>query len=180
MNVSDKLMGALAHMATMDRTLEVLRVPNPAPGAQFQLTFPGDRVYRVRAVSAKLTASVAVANRQPALTLDDQSSVVASAVHGAVTVASGVTTYTWAVDYAAFPTVIVGGVASAPLPVLVFPGGYRLTSVAAGFDVADQWSAINVWVETLLAQPMGAHEYRDALELFERFITSPFLSGSES
>lgn len=177
--MSDKLMGALAHQSTMDRTLEVLRVPNPVAGAQWQLVLPGDRIYRLRGVAATLTASVAVANRQPALTFDDQSSVVGSAVHGGVTVASGVTRYTWNIDYAAFPAAVVGGVASAPLPVLVLPGGYRVNSVASGFDVADQWSNVTVWAETLLAQPMGTHEFRDMLELFERFVTSPYLSGSE-
>lgn len=173
--MSDKLMTALAHQSTMDRVLEVLPVPTPAPGAQFVFTLPGDRIYRLRGVSALLTTSAAVGNRLPGITLDDQASVVAGAASNAVTAASLAVRYLWNPLGVNSATSAAGGIVTNGLPDIVVPGGYRLRSVCSAFDAADAWSSINVHVETLLFQPMGVHEYRDALELIQRIMTSPYL-----
>lgn len=178
--MSDKLMSALAHQSTMDRVLEVLPVPTPAPGAQFVFTLPGDRIYRIRGVSALLTTSAVVGNRLPAITIDDQSQVTSGAQSNVVTPASTAVRYLWNHQSVTATAAAAGGVVTNGLPDIVVPGGYRIRSVATAFDVADQWSAVNVWVESLLFQPMGVHEYRDALELIQRIMTSPYLmEGTE-
>lgn len=175
--MSDALMRALAHEGTVDRVLGVVRVPSPTAGAQFAFALPNDRIWRIRGVSALLTTSGVAGNRLPALTFDDQASVVAAAASNVATAATLAVTYSWNPGGQVSSTAAAGGVVSNKLPELVLPGGYEIKSVCSAFDVGDQWSSVRVWAETLAHFPMGVHEYRDAIELAERVMSSPFLGG---
>jgi len=172
--MSESLMRALAHEALQDHTLEVVRVAKPAAGAQWAFTFPGDRIWRVRGVTALLTTSAVVANRIPALSLDDGANFLAVAGHVAATAAGSATEYGWN-TFAPLMTAPSGGFASAGLPDLTFAGGLTLRSQCGGFDVGDQWSAVVIWAETLLHQPTGVNEFQRWLELTQRIMTSPTL-----
>lgn len=175
--MSDSLLRALAHQATLAHVIEKVNVANPGAGNQWSFALPGDRIWRIRGVVGKLTTSAVAGNRQVGITVSDQSDVLACAVAPAVTAAALATTYAFNINAPGNATASAGGFASCPLPDIIVPGGFIIASVATAFDPGDAWTGVRIWAETLLSQPMGVHEYRDALELAERVMTSPFLGG---
>lgn len=123
-----------------------VRVDNPAAGADWRYTCPGQGIQRVVAMRAVLTTSAAVANRAVALVLSDGTDDFATIPSGAAIAASqtGVVS-----SIPGAPTV---GAANGPLLLsaptdgfLLLPG-WSLRTATALIDVADQWSAVRLWV----------------------------------
>lgn len=121
-------------------------VAAPAAGADWTYSCPGQGLQRIVALRALFTASAAVANRLPSLVLSDGTDdYAASTVGTAITagLASPVTTWPGASSF---------GPAAGPLGIpaptdgwLLLPG-WSIRTVTAAIDVADQWSAIFLWV----------------------------------
>lgn len=123
-----------------------ITIANPAPGAEFSLTAPGQGIWRIVGLRATIVASAAVATRIPSLTLVTSDGVVAeygstgtitagqthrySAFSGSPNMAGTGSLHLWA-----FPT---DGA-------LLLPG-FALTSATEAIDVADQWSLIRALV----------------------------------
>lgn len=170
------LLKAVAQPVTYERTLQVIRVPNPAAGAQWSVTVPGDQAWRVLSVAALLTTSAVAGNRSAALLADDQQSVFMGADSDVAIAANLAVTISWALGLITSTSIVTGGVASAGLPDLVLPPGYRLRSATTAFDVADQWSSIAIAVESLQTLPFGTKQETEA-ETFARYL-APYLQSS--
>lgn len=170
------LLKAVAQPVTYERTFQVIRVPNPAAGAQFSVTVPGDQAWRVLSVAALLTTSAVAGNRSCALLADDQQSVYLAADADVAITANLAVTVSWALGLITSTSVATGGVASAGLSDLVLPPGHRLRSAVTAFDVADQWSSIAIAVESLQTLPFGTRQEVEA-ETLARYM-APYLQSS--
>lgn len=117
----------------------------PAAGADFVFTVPANTRMRIISLDATLTTSAAVANRNPALIVDDGANVVGEINAGVNQAASLAQEYTWG-DTLPF-SALFGGNLTAPLPSnLILPGGWRVRSETTAIDVADQWTNANIHV----------------------------------
>lgn len=123
--------------------VQARRLPNPGAGLDWAITAPGHGIWRVSALSALFTASVAVANRIPTLRVVTSDGVVAAAPAGAAITAG------LSVTLSSFPGAGPTGAAAGPQlwatsdeGWLLLPG-WSLSPLTAGIDVADQWSNIS-------------------------------------
>jgi hypothetical protein len=128
-------------------------VATPAAGAEWSYTPDDAAIHRILSIRYRFTTSIAVANRQPALTADDgttiwwQTGPILSHVAGAQ------------VRYVGFvgcQSVFVGqGVEHLiwPSEGVVLQQGWALRSLTAGIDVADQYDQITMLVEDLPSGP---------------------------
>jgi hypothetical protein len=122
-------------------TLRSITGSTPAAGAEINEVVPASRRWNLLAFSATLVTSVAVANRAPAILIDDGvTQLFASA--GLVTQAASLT-----LRWNASPFVVTGGVQTTlgeqmmtPTP---FPlkAGFRIRTSTTALQAADQWSA---------------------------------------
>lgn len=145
-------MGALRSAAIGDLApvvADAIRLPQPAPGADFAFVVPGNQVWQVVSVTAQLVTSAAVANRRPSLVVDDQTTTFARMNSGIVSAASLTTVWSWIADYD-LETGAAGSAVTDPYPSgMVLPAGHRLRSVTALIDAADQWSSVVAWVRRI-------------------------------
>lgn len=126
--------------------LKQVRVDNPAAGADWRHTCPGQGVQRIVALRAVLATSVAVANRLPSLVISDGTDDFATIPAGAAIAASlsgVVSTLPGAPSVGA-----AGGPLLLPSPTdgFVLLPGWSIRSSTALIDVADQWGSICLWV----------------------------------
>lgn len=177
--MSEVLIKSIAQQRTMDNVLEVITIPAPGAGNQLVFNFPGDRVWRIRSILASYTTSAVVANRQPALTLKRGTDVVLAVPQGITVPASSAVFVSWSLYGPQAGAVTPFGVVATPLPEIIIPGGWTFSTLVSAGDVGDAWGQFNIMADSTLIQPTGTHEYRDALELAERYETSPFLGGSQ-
>lgn len=126
--------------------LRLVTVTQPAAGADWRHTAPGQGIQRVVAARALLTASAAAANRLVSLVLSDGTDDYAIAP------TTTAITATLAVPVSTFPGAQAGGAVTtaltAPSPSdgwMLLPG-WSLRTVTAALDAGDQWSAIRLWV----------------------------------
>lgn len=121
------------------------QVPAPAAGADFTFTPSATDKVLLLAVTAKLTTSVAAANRRPALALDDQNDITYwSSDAGLPQVASLAVTYSWARGASDPPSaaIVTGQRIALPIPWLRLQPNDAVESFTLLIDAADQWSAI--------------------------------------
>jgi hypothetical protein len=124
-------------------------VANPGAGADWTfISALGDRSVVV-SVEAVLTTAVAVANRVPHLQIQDtNNSIVFDVAAAAAQAASTVVRYSW---IAGVQPVINDGAAIAPLPEnLILVVNHKIRTVTTAIQAADQWSAINIYIQSLL------------------------------
>lgn len=112
----------------------------PAAGADFSVTVPVGQRWRVVSCTGLLTTAVAVANRDVTLVVDDGVNVVAQIPAGFALAASLTNQYTFADSCS--QTAAFNGVSVGPLPSnLIVMAGWRIRTVTANIQAADQWSA---------------------------------------
>jgi hypothetical protein len=103
-------------------------------------------------LTATLTTAVAAANRIPSLVLDDGANVLAEITAGVTIAASLAATITWADSANYNSSLATNPLAPLPSQMLMRPA-WRIRSVTAGIQAADQWSAIQLgvveWIEFL-------------------------------
>jgi hypothetical protein len=121
----------------------------PAAGAEITETVPTFVRWRLISFKFRFVTAIAVANRVPALALDDGANVYSLSTAGAVQIAS-ITE-----DYSAAPglmaTFLSGAVANLGLPMNSFlPAGHRIRTITSAIQAADQYSAIEYAVEQWL------------------------------
>lgn len=132
---------------------QVAQRPNPAAGAEFALTAPGQGLWRVYSIAFTLTTSAVVAARRVTLLADDQTDVWGVFPSTVDQAASGV------VRYGAFGGAVGGGLATAALTIALPEGGvllmpgHRLRSSTTLIDAGDQYTAIRALVQEFPAGP---------------------------
>lgn len=129
----------------------VVAVGNPAAGTDYSIIVPAGVNWLVRSIRAQLLTSAGVANRFVTLRVDDGAgNIFADLPCGAAQTASLTETYTWA------PGLTLSNVNNANtggLPVeMRLPGGFRIRTVTANIQAADQFSGLALELETFIAQ----------------------------
>lgn len=132
----------------VEHTLRRVRgIASPAAGADLSITPDLFGAQQVIGFNATLTTSAAIANRQVTLTIDDGTVTMFRAVASQVQ-AAGVTV-TYQVFLNSPQLALVAG-----LTLMAFPSeghllrrGWRLRTVTSLIDVADQWSAVGLYVQ---------------------------------
>lgn len=128
---------------------DVVRLPNPALGADPIFTVPGNQVWQVLALTGVLVTSAVVANRRPSVIVDDQTTTLTQVASGIVTAASLTTRYSFTGGYD-LETGAAGAAVSDPfLADVAIPAGYRLRFSTFALDVNDQWSAVTAWIRRI-------------------------------
>lgn len=126
---------------------KVKQVANPAAGTDWALAVPGGNVWAVKAITAVLTTSAAVANRAAKLQVNTGDGIVWSANAAAPQTASLTWRWSWAPgDGYANSAAGVANNAPFPLDLFLMPG-YTIQTLTLNMDVADAWSSIRVVVE---------------------------------
>lgn len=132
--------------------LKPYTVTNPAVATDWTHRCPGHEIHRVLAVRAVLTTDANVANRLPALTINDGTDTFATIPAPAAITASKtgqVSTVAGAPSVGATDGPLLW---AAPTDGWLLLPGWGLTVVTAAIQAADQWSAIRLWV---VAYPTG-------------------------
>lgn len=127
--------------------LQARSVTQPAAGAEFVISAPGQGLWRVVSVAFRLVTDANVANRSVSLVADDGSTVVWRASASAVQAAGA--TIDHGVYAGSSAALLTGAVAVFALPsdgLLLLPG-WRLRSVTGNVQAGDQYSAIGALVE---------------------------------
>lgn len=129
------------------RRWRVVRITQPAAGADWTLQATGAATLRVVSLRARFVTSAAVANRQVHLVADNSEDQWYREEAVAVQTATSTTNY--CAHTGATPGGVLGGTFTLPLPsagLLLLPG-FRLSVVTSAIDVADQWSLITALVD---------------------------------
>jgi hypothetical protein len=126
-------------------------VAAPAAGAELIYVVPLGARQRLISFTGTLVSAVAVANRVVALLIDDGANVLATIPSNNTQVASTTAEYTFA-DGATLVTAAAGNNYQAtPQNMFLFPG-WRVSTLTAGIQGADQWSVANLhlmeWCES--------------------------------
>jgi hypothetical protein len=113
----------------------------PAAGADIVETVPTGARWQLQAFEATYVTSVAVANRQPSLVIDDGANVYAEFDGSAVTPASTTMRYSARVGMQNNETHISSNLQNWGLSPFVLPAGHRIRTATAGIQAADQWGS---------------------------------------
>ena len=160
--MSEGLMRAIAQQRDPSHTLEVIKVPAPAAGADWSFTIKGENVRRLISVTGVLATSAAVANRAPALEIAAPEGTVITVEQPAVITATLSTIVCWGAGVSGDAASLVNGRLTAGIGEYVLPPGYIVRTSTGAIDAADQWSSVLLWCETMLTQPYTTHEERAA------------------
>lgn len=127
---------------------------NPGAGAEAVVTVPAGKWWVVRSVHLKLVTAVAVANRLARLTVDDGTNIIFTVPNDVSHAASQTTEYSFgqAATSEAAPGATVGARIYA-IPPLVLGPGYRIRTITAAIQAADQFSEITALVEETGSDP---------------------------
>lgn len=132
---------------------QLVRVPDPAPGAEWSIKAPGGEFWLVHHLHFRLVTSAAVANRVAHVIADDQTDAYMRVPTNTIVAASG------SARYSGFPaapqSTAIGGEVLFPLPDtgLRLPPGYRLRSITDAIDVADQYTEVRALVQVFPQGP---------------------------
>lgn len=130
--------------------LYAIQNATPAAGADWTVTVPNGARWRVRSVDARLTTSAAVATRDVDIIVTDPGAVEVYAASAAVTqLASLAVRYVFADVPFNAPTDAARSIVPA-IPDLILFAGWKISSVTANIQVADQWTTQVIYVEEWL------------------------------
>jgi hypothetical protein len=148
--VDGRFLEPLASDNANDPVLRIIRATQPAAGADWTQTVPGQSTWALVSVCAQLVTSSAVANRVPVLKVTDGTNTIAQIPEPVSLTASLTTTVTWMADGATTSTAITGASVIVNTPKLILPPGFVLSSVTSLIDTGDQWQNVNVTVVEVL------------------------------
>jgi hypothetical protein len=122
---------------------------DPAAGNEISEAVPTNALWRLLGVYCTLVTDATVANRTPALVIDDGSNIV---WRGPWTVAqTASSTNNYSIGNSMPAQVWYASTGLLPLPtILLLPAGYRIRTVTANLQAGDNWGAPNLWVEEYL------------------------------
>lgn len=119
----------------------------PAAGADISETVPARRRWRIQSFLHQLVTAVAVANRQVQLRITDGTNTLWLSEVEALQAASLTEVYSWAVGSGTNQTAFQNATISRTLAAMVLEPGWKIQTVTAAIQAADQWSAPNYSVE---------------------------------
>jgi hypothetical protein len=120
--------------------LRLVTGTNPAAGVEISEAVPTGGNQRLKAIIATLVTDATVANREPALVLDNGSSIFARVPAGQNQAASLTRTYCW------FPGAQAQALASdltvvASIPDVLLDAAWRLRTITTNIQAGDDWGA---------------------------------------
>lgn len=122
----------------------------PAAGAEITETVPTGARWELLALTARLTTSATVANREPSLFFDDGATVYLGSPIQVNLTASTVWVVSW-FQGAGVITANVSGTETAPIPTNVrIPAGHRIRTSSQNLQVGDQWAVVEYLVREWL------------------------------
>lgn len=122
----------------------------PGAGAEISETVPTGARWQLLAFAATLAANATVANRIPALLIDDGATAIVRASSQVNQPASNTFNYSWANGWTVSNLGATSNISCA-LPVSAFAGGgYRFRTATSGIQVGDQYSAVQYLVREWL------------------------------
>lgn len=119
------------------RTRRVITGAAPAAGADWIVTVPSGKLWRLVGLTASLVTAVAAANRSPRLVVTDGKTTTLILPPVAVQAASLTGAFTWAAhvdSYATAPDQVIA------LPDLTLQAGWTIAVSTTAIQAADQWS----------------------------------------
>lgn len=137
------------------RILQLTPVAAPAAGADWTITVPGQGVWQLLAVRARLVTSATVANRVVGLGLNDQTTTVFNIDQPNAVPASRTTDFNWA------PSMLQtqgsgDATVTSRLPDIPLMGGWRIASATGAIQIGDQWSNVNALAIEYRTLSLGA------------------------
>ena len=150
---------------------QIVKVPQPAAGAEWTDTLPGGYFYRVLGGSAVYTTSAAVASRLLGTQLSDGASNVVSLWNATAMTAGLAVQVGYTPSGGAGGGNIQGPVVTLVLPAVWLPQNYIIRSTTLNKDVADQYSSVVIWLECLDFGALGVPEMRHPSTPADRMIT---------
>lgn len=130
-------------------------ITQPAAGAEFTRTVPGEGAWYIQAIRFTFVTSAVVATRVVQISITDGQLEYARVLSTAGQGASTTGQYTFAPYVSAATQGAAGFSALLPFPVLLLDPGSVLTTVTAAIDVGDQYSSIRMRVFELPWGPTG-------------------------
>ena len=128
-----------------------LPVAKVAAGADLSFQVPNGLIWNVVSVTAKFTASAAVANRVISFNLKDQNGTLVYTYALPTLTANQSQTLTFSEDVVSVPASFTnGGTSLVPFPDTWFSSLWTFSTSTAAIDAGDQWSAVGVWVQAIL------------------------------
>jgi len=119
---------------------------DPAAGEEVLETVPTNAKWKILAVRFFLTTDATVANRQPALMIDDGSNEIHRSIYHNAQTASLVRSYFFNLG-STFTAAVNNSWHLNNLPELELPAGARIRSVTSGIQAGDDFAAPNILVE---------------------------------
>lgn len=123
---------------------------DPAAGVEISETVPTAARWRLVALTATLLTDATVANRTPAILIDDGTNTVYQSGYNGSIAASGGAQISWGHGVGAFGSTSNGAIAPLPTELMLTPG-YRIRSTTIALQAGDNWGAprytIEEWIE---------------------------------
>lgn len=127
-----------------------LPVSKLAAGSDLSFTVPVGVLWNVVSLTAKFTASAAVASRIPAFFVKDQGGTVVYTYNIATITANQTGTFTFSEDVVNPATFATGGLFLEPLPTTWFPSNWSFGTTTAAIDTGDTWTNVSCWIQAYL------------------------------
>lgn len=127
-----------------------LPVAKLAPGSDLSFTVPVGVLWNVVSLTAKFTASAAVASRIPAFFVKDQGGNIVYQYNVATLTATQTGTFTFSENVVTPATFATGTIMLEPMPDAWIPSNWSFGTVTAAIDVADTWTNVNCWIQAYL------------------------------
>lgn len=124
------------------RLVKTVNAGVPVAGGEWFISVPGGVFWEILTVKARLITSAVVANRVPALVLNDGDTfAVGRYPAAAAQVASTTVVYTWSAGYGDHNNP-AASTAALPTPALLGLQSWSVQSVTTAIDAGDQWGII--------------------------------------
>jgi hypothetical protein len=155
----------------------VYKPPNPAAGAGFTQVIGNSWWERIIGVRFTLSTSVAVANRFGQLSVADADGATLLAATLSTAIAASAADTLNGYQGASSQGTIGGNNANAAIPDVILRPGWSFSLTAFNIDVADQLSAISVWVERYPADWASGTLREDRERLVHELLERAVLGG---
>lgn len=130
-----------------------LPIAKLAAGSDLSFTVPVGLLWNVVSLTAKFTASAAVASRIPAFVVKDQGGAIVYQYNVATLTAAQTGTFTFCEDVVTPATFATGTIMLEPMPSTWIPSNWSFGTVTAAIDTADTWTNVNCWIQAYLPPP---------------------------
>lgn len=156
--MSDYLIGDALERPGVERVLRVVKVPNPALGAEVVKAVPGGELWQLLAFHAVFTAGATVATRTPGLRFDDGENTFGRYRQTAGATAGQVFPFSAAAGLGHNNSQGFMLTLPLPSPPLTLAPGWRISTDTQTIQADDQWSEVVLLVEAVTVRSLAAQE----------------------